>query len=144
MPTYQYVCTACGEDLEAVQSFSEASLTECPTCQGQLRKVFSAVGVVFKGSGFYKTDSRAAPTSSGSADGKGGDTGKGSDGKGGDTGKGSDGKGGDTGKGSESGSAPKKADAPVSSSNGSSGNGSSGNGSSSAGAKSAAPVAKSA
>ena len=133
MPTYQYVCTACGEDLEAVQSFSEASLTECPTCQGQLRKVFSAVGVVFKGSGFYKTDSRAAPTSSGSADGKGGDTGKGSDGK-----------GGDTGKGSESGSAPKKADAPVSSSNGSSGNGSSGNGSSSAGAKSAAPVAKSA
>ena len=60
MPTYQYACTACGENLEAVQSFSDASLTECPACGGQLRKVFSAVGVVFKGSGFYKTDSRSS------------------------------------------------------------------------------------
>ena len=60
MPTYQYACTACGEQLEAVQSFSDPSLTECPACGGQLRKVFSAVGVVFKGSGFYKTDSRAS------------------------------------------------------------------------------------
>ena len=59
MPTYQYACTACGEQLEAVQSFSDPSLTECPACGGQLRKVFSAVGVVFKGSGFYKTDSRS-------------------------------------------------------------------------------------
>ena len=58
MPTYQYACTACGEQLEAVQSFSDASLTVCPACSGPLRKVFSAVGVVFKGSGFYKTDSR--------------------------------------------------------------------------------------
>lgn len=63
MPTYQYACTACGEQLEAVQSFSDPSLTECPACGGQLRKVFSAVGVVFKGSGFYKTDSRAKSTS---------------------------------------------------------------------------------
>ncbi len=60
MPTYQYACTACGEQLEAVQSFSDPSLTECPACSGTLRKVFSAVGVVFKGSGFYKTDSRAS------------------------------------------------------------------------------------
>ena len=60
MPTYQYACTACDERLEAVQTFTDAPLTECPACGGSLRKVFSAVGVVFKGSGFYKTDSRAA------------------------------------------------------------------------------------
>jgi putative FmdB family regulatory protein len=60
VPTYQYACTACGEQHEAVQAFSDAPLTECPACGGTLRKVFSAVGVVFKGSGFYKTDSRAA------------------------------------------------------------------------------------
>lgn len=58
MPTYQYACTACGEPLEAVQSFTDPPLTDCPACGGALRKVFSAVGVVFKGSGFYKTDSR--------------------------------------------------------------------------------------
>jgi putative FmdB family regulatory protein len=60
VPTYQYACTACGERLEAVQSFTDAALTECPACGGALRKVFSAVGVVFKGSGFYKTDSRGS------------------------------------------------------------------------------------
>ncbi len=60
MPTYQYACTACGEQHEAVQAFSDAPLTECPACSGTLRKVFSAVGVVFKGSGFYKTDSRSS------------------------------------------------------------------------------------
>ncbi len=58
MPTYQYACTQCDERLEAVQSFSDPALTVCPACEGRLRKVFSAVGVVFKGSGFYKTDSR--------------------------------------------------------------------------------------
>ena len=58
MPTYQYACTACGAKHEAVQSFTDAHLTDCPTCGGLLRKVFSAVGVVFKGSGFYKNDSR--------------------------------------------------------------------------------------
>jgi putative FmdB family regulatory protein len=58
MPTYQYRCTECGEDLEAVQKFSDPALTTCPTCAGQLRKVFNPVGVVFKGSGFYRTDSR--------------------------------------------------------------------------------------
>jgi putative FmdB family regulatory protein len=59
VPTYQYACTACGHRFEAVQSFTDASLTECPECSGKLRKLFSAVGVVFKGSGFYRTDSRA-------------------------------------------------------------------------------------
>jgi putative FmdB family regulatory protein len=58
MPTYQYRCTECGEDLEAVQKFSDSALTTCLTCGGRLRKVFNAVGVVFKGSGFYRTDSR--------------------------------------------------------------------------------------
>lgn len=60
MPTYQYNCTDCGEPLEAVQSFSEDALTECPACGGRLRKVFSAVGIVFKGSGFYRNDSRSS------------------------------------------------------------------------------------
>ena len=58
MPTYQYACTDCGHELEAVQSFSDEALTRCPACEGRLRKVFSAVGIVFKGSGFYRTDSR--------------------------------------------------------------------------------------
>jgi putative FmdB family regulatory protein len=58
VPTYQYRCTECGEDLEAVQKFSDAPLAICPACGGHLRKVFNAVGVVFKGSGFYRTDSR--------------------------------------------------------------------------------------
>ena len=60
MPTYQYRCTECGHDLEAVQKFTDHALTECPNCRGQLRKVFNAVGVVFKGSGFYRNDSRSA------------------------------------------------------------------------------------
>ena len=64
MPTYQYRCTECGNDLEAVQKFSDPALTECPTCHGSLRKVFNAVGVVFKGSGFYRTDSRPKEGSS--------------------------------------------------------------------------------
>ncbi|GAB2674133.1 FmdB family zinc ribbon protein [Kribbella swartbergensis] len=58
MPTYQYQCTDCGEALEVRQSFTDDALTVCPACQGTLRKVFNAVGVVFKGSGFYRTDSR--------------------------------------------------------------------------------------
>ncbi|NUT33162.1 MAG: FmdB family transcriptional regulator [Hamadaea sp.] len=60
MPTYQYACTACGHQLEAVQSFTDAALTQCPECDGSLRKLFSGVGVVFKGSGFYRTDSRSS------------------------------------------------------------------------------------
>ena len=61
MPTYEYACAECGERLEAVQKFSDDPLTECPACRGRLRKVFSPVGIVFKGSGFYRTDSRSSP-----------------------------------------------------------------------------------
>ncbi|GAA1912826.1 hypothetical protein GCM10009716_23210 [Streptomyces sodiiphilus] len=73
MPTYQYQCTACQEGLEVVQKFTDDALTECPSCAGRLKKVFSAVGIVFKGSGFYRNDSRNAssgssPASGGSAD----------------------------------------------------------------------------
>ncbi|MFV2211215.1 FmdB family zinc ribbon protein [Actinomadura sp. LOL_016] len=60
MPTYQYVCTECGEPLEIVQKFSDDALTDCPACEGKLRKVFSAAGIIFKGSGFYRTDSRGS------------------------------------------------------------------------------------
>src|SRR5207248_7944149 len=60
VPTYQYACTACDERLEVVQKFSDDPLTECPACGGRLRKVFSPVGIVFKGSGFYRTDSRSS------------------------------------------------------------------------------------
>jgi len=81
VPTYQYTCTSCGHQLEAVQSFTDEPLTVCPACEGRLRKLFSAVGVVFKGSGFYRTDSRSAAksttesangSSSGSSDSSGG------------------------------------------------------------------------
>ncbi|MEU8648483.1 FmdB family zinc ribbon protein [Streptomyces sp. NPDC048737] len=64
MPTYQYQCTECGEGLEAVQKFTDDALTECPNCAGRLKKVFSAVGIVFKGSGFYRNDSRGSSSSS--------------------------------------------------------------------------------
>ena len=64
MPTYQYACTECGHSFEQFQSFSEDALTVCPVCDGRLRKLFNAVGVVFKGSGFYRNDSRSTTTSS--------------------------------------------------------------------------------
>lgn len=98
MPTYEYRCRNCGEPLEVVQSFTDDPLTECPACGGELRKVFRAVGIAFKGSGFYKTDSRApaksssSPSDSGSessrseqkqtstASGSNGDSGSGGDG----------------------------------------------------------------
>ncbi|WP_330288635.1 FmdB family zinc ribbon protein [Streptomyces sp. NBC_00576] len=64
MPTYQYQCTECAEGLEAVQKFTDDALTECPSCGGRLKKVFSAVGIVFKGSGFYRNDSRGSSSSS--------------------------------------------------------------------------------
>ncbi|MBC3190010.1 FmdB family transcriptional regulator [Pseudonocardia sp. C8] len=69
MPTYQYACTACDHRFEAVQAFSDDALTTCPNCEGKLRKVFSSVGIVFKGSGFYRTDSRSGSVSgNGSSD----------------------------------------------------------------------------
>src|SRR5947208_16602101 len=60
MPTYEYACKECSEHVEVVQSFKDEPLTECPACGGPLRKVFGSIGISFKGSGFYKTDSRAA------------------------------------------------------------------------------------
>jgi putative FmdB family regulatory protein len=73
LPTYEYACTACGHRLEAVQKFTDDPLTECPECGAALRKVYGAVGIVLKGSGFYKTDSRAASGTNGSGK-KGADT----------------------------------------------------------------------
>ena len=67
MPTYEYACKACGDHLEVVQSFKDDPLTECPKCGGELRKVFAPIGIAFKGSGFYKTDSRPAPKEKSSA-----------------------------------------------------------------------------
>lgn len=68
MPTYEYACRTCGEHLEVVQAFSDVPLEVCPACGGSLRKVFGNVGIVFKGSGFYKTDNRqSASAGSGSA-----------------------------------------------------------------------------
>jgi putative FmdB family regulatory protein len=134
LPTYEYACTACGHRLEAVQKFTDDPLTECPECGAALRKVYGAVGIVLKGSGFYKTDSRAAAGSNGSGK-KGADTQSG-DSSGGDStskkessaaDKSSSDKGGSEKSSSDKGSADK----------GSSGKGGSGNGSSS---KQAAPA----
>ena len=68
MPTYEYACKSCGERLEVQQRFTDDPLTECPACNGPLRKVFGAVGIAFKGSGFYKTDSRGSSKSSTSSE----------------------------------------------------------------------------
>ena len=65
MPTYEYACKSCGEHVEVVQSFKDDPLTTCPNCSGELRKVFGSIGIAFKGSGFYKTDSRSATKSGG-------------------------------------------------------------------------------
>ena len=67
MPTYSYACTKCENKFDIVQSFTDDSLTVCEDCGGRLRKLFSAVGIVFKGSGFYRTDSRAGAVPSGSS-----------------------------------------------------------------------------
>jgi putative FmdB family regulatory protein len=66
VPTYQYACTECGESLEVVQKFSDDALTECPTCSGRLRKIFSPAAIVFRGSGFYRNDSRSSSGASSS------------------------------------------------------------------------------
>ena len=70
MPKYEYACKSCGEHLEVVQSFKDDALTECPSCGGPLRKVFGAIGIAFKGSGFYRTDNRAGASKSEKADAK--------------------------------------------------------------------------
>jgi putative FmdB family regulatory protein len=74
VPTYQYACTDCDHRFEAVQSFSDDALTVCPNCSGKLRKVFSSVGIVFKGSGFYRTDSRNGSSATAPAKGESGST----------------------------------------------------------------------
>ncbi len=77
MPTYQYACTDCGHRFEAFQSFSDDALTVCPECGGKLRKVYGSVGVVFKGSGFYRNDARAGAKKSGGGGGTSGTEGSG-------------------------------------------------------------------
>ncbi|MET0813017.1 MAG: FmdB family zinc ribbon protein [Microbacterium sp.] len=67
MPTYAYACKQCGHRFDAVQSFADAALTECPECGGELRKEYGSIGVTFNGSGFYRTDSRAKPSESSSS-----------------------------------------------------------------------------
>lgn len=69
MPTYAYACKNCGHRFDAVQSFSEPTLTTCPVCEGELRKEYGSIGVTFNGAGFYRTDSRTTPASSGSSSG---------------------------------------------------------------------------
>jgi putative FmdB family regulatory protein len=64
MPTYSYRCTECGNSFDIQQAFTDDTLTECPSCQGKLRKLFNSVGVTFNGSGFYRTDSRSTPSES--------------------------------------------------------------------------------
>lgn len=119
MPTYQYRCTECGEDLEVVQKFSDDPLKVCPACQGSLRKVFSPVGIVFKGSGFYRNDSR-----NGSGPGSGDGAAKDGAAKKDKEPAGAKSESGDSGKSSANGSSSGSADS--SSSSGSSGSGSSG------------------
>ncbi|HXT46057.1 MAG TPA: FmdB family zinc ribbon protein [Pseudonocardiaceae bacterium] len=70
MPTYSYACTACEHRFDTVQKFTDPSLTDCPECSGRLRKLFSSVGIVFKGSGFYRTDSRSTNSDKPSSNGK--------------------------------------------------------------------------
>lgn len=105
MPTYSYRCTECDTAFDIKQSFSDATLTECPTCGGVLRKVFSPVGVTFNGGGFYRTDSRAKPASGESSGSGSGSSGSGS-GSSGSSGSGSSGSGssgsGSSGSGSSS------------------------------------------
>jgi putative FmdB family regulatory protein len=103
VPTYQYACTDCAERLEVVQKFSDDPLTVCAACGGRLRKVFSPVGIVFKGSGFYRTDSRADRKTSESATASA----NGSDSKKSETSSGSSGDSGSSG-GSSGGSSDSK------------------------------------
>src|SRR5581483_1085486 len=81
MPTYEYRCKQCGEHLEVVQSFKDDALTTCPNCGGDLRKVFGNIGITFKGSGFYKTDSRPAAKSESSSSDSGSSSSSSSDSK---------------------------------------------------------------
>ncbi|WP_374204951.1 FmdB family zinc ribbon protein [Actinotalea sp. C106] len=134
VPTYAYACTACDHRFDVQQAFTDDALTECPTCAGRLRKLFSAVGVVFKGSGFYRTDSRDEKRSSArSASSSSGTSGSnGSAGAGDKAGSGSSSSGGDSSSStsSSSGSSSGSSSSGSTSSSGSSTSGSSGSGSS--------------
>ena len=123
MPTYSYACTECDNRFDAVQAFTEDALTTCPQCSGRLRKLFNSVGVVFKGSGFYRTDSREASKSavasdSGSSAGSSGSDKSGSDKSGSDKSgsdkSGSDKSGSDKSGSDKSGSEKKSSDKPSS------------------------------
>ena len=123
MPTYSYACTECDNRFDAVQAFTEDALTTCPQCSGRLRKLFNSVGVVFKGSGFYRTDSREASKSavandSGSSAGSSGSDKSGSDKSGSDKSgsdkSGSDKSGSDKSGSDKSGSDKKSSDKPIS------------------------------
>ena len=124
MPTYQYACTECGDQLEVVQRFSDDPLTVCGACGGRLRKVFSPVGIVFKGSGFYRTDSRSASVN-GKA--KAVESSAGSEGSSGGT--------GESGAKSASESGPNGSSSDRKEKSAASGSGSSGSGSSGSGSK---------
>ena len=108
MPTYSYACTECDNRFDAVQAFTEDALTTCPQCSGRLRKLFNSVGVVFKGSGFYRTDSREASKSAVASD-SGSSTGSSGSDKSGSDKSGSDKSGSD-----KSGSEKKSSDKPSS------------------------------
>ncbi|MHB8262575.1 MAG: FmdB family zinc ribbon protein [Acidimicrobiales bacterium] len=117
MPTYEYTCNKCGEHLEIVQSFKDDPLSTCPSCGGSLRKVFGSIGIVFKGSGFYKTDNRTSKTKSSKITAKSGAGAEGSS-----TGESSSAREGD-GSGSDTStvSAPRSAEASGSTSSGATG-----------------------
>ena len=131
MPTYQYACTECDHAFEQFQRFTDDALTVCPRCEGRLRKVFNAVGVVFKGSGFYRTDSRTeakagAGASTSDSNGSAGDSGSsGSSDSSGESGSTAAGGSGDSGSSKDSGSSRTKSDKPASTSSRPSGTGSS-------------------
>jgi putative FmdB family regulatory protein len=131
VPTYQYACTDCADRVEVVQKFTDDPLTVCASCGGRLRKVFSPVGIVFKGSGFYRTDSRSAPKSAEPAT----SSANGSDGKK------SDSSSSDTSSGDKGGKSDKKETVSSSSSGSSSGSSSSGSSSSSSSGSSGSKVA---
>ena len=118
MPTYEYECTVCGQHIEVFQRFSEDALTTCGVCGGRLRKVFYPAGIVFKGSGFYATDSRSKSSSGGTSkrDSDGGSSSKGSDSS---DSSGSEGSSGS--KGGEGGSSSKDSNGGSSSTSGSKG-----------------------
>ena len=114
MPTYSYACTECDNRFDAVQAFTEDALTTCPQCSGRLRKLFNSVGVVFKGSGFYRTDSREASKSAVASDsGSSGSDKSGSDKSGSDK-SGSEKSGSDKSGSDKSGSEKKSSDKPSS------------------------------